>query len=261
MEILVLNYTERCNSRCATCNIWTKKDPKTLPLDLIERALSSSKLAGLHNLYLTGGEPYLLDECVEIARIFARTHPGASISGATNALEPKEYALRILAMREAGAPVTPSISINGRPNVHDASRGAPGSYGNCLILATIFRNEGIPYNLAYLDYGQDQADRDHVYELAAEQGVAVVDTRRRYSARYNQAYKPDPAFSFECRAASALCCINPDGLVTACEEDRLDLVIGDLYQEEIDAMDFESVAEFVRSGGCRPCSMGCFEGK
>lgn len=261
MEILVLNYTERCNSRCTTCDIWRIREPKTLSLADITRILSSQRMAGLRNLYMTGGEPFLADECVGIAEILARTHPGATISGATNCLEPDAYLRRMIRIGLAGVLVVPSISLNGRPDVHDATRGLPGNYEACMRMRYLLTTYRIPYNIAYLQCGQELEDRDHVYALAREWGVAVVETRQRFSRRLNTPHRPDPVFSFACRAPVDICCVWPNGDVTACEEDDPKLYIGNIHTQSLDEMDFDAVAAYVAAGNCRPCTMGCFEGK
>lgn len=260
MDTLILNFTESCNSRCATCGIWRLREPKTLPLDLIEEVLASSYTKGLHNVYLTGGEPYLDAQCVGIARLVAAYHPFCFISGASNGLEPTNYLRRIQRMRRY-VQVIPSVSLNGRPETHDTSRGIQGSYNRCLLLMKMFSHWSIPFNLAYLDFDQGWEDWEHVNRLAGEFGVEVVVTRKRGSARYATPYRPDPSFDFACRAPLEIACIWPSGDVTACEEDNPDLLIGNLYEQSLDEMDFDSVARYVRAGNCRPCSMGCFEGK
>jgi sulfatase maturation enzyme AslB (radical SAM superfamily) len=264
MDILVLNYTEACNSQCATCDLWRVKDPKTLPLNVIERALSSARMKGLTNLYLTGGEPFLTEECVGIAQILARTHPGATISGATNALQPERYLRHMLAMRDAGVTLTLSISLNGAEEFHDDSRGTPGSHDNCLMLAGMMTAERIFFNFAYLDCRQGPEHFVYVEQLAQRYGTSVVVTHERNSDRYahDTSVGIVPATrDFACRCPNDICCVWPDGDVTACEEDDPELVIGNLYEETLDEMDFDTVAAYVAAGNCRPCTMGCFEGK
>ncbi|MCP4534768.1 MAG: radical SAM protein, partial [Delftia sp.] len=64
---LTLSLTYRCNSRCATCNVW-KREADELTLDEWERVLRSLG----HTPYwitVSGGEPLLRPDAVEIIRL------------------------------------------------------------------------------------------------------------------------------------------------------------------------------------------------
>lgn len=256
--ILILNYSEQCNSRCTTCSIWRNRSPRVLPMPVIRRVLAARKVRQAGNIYLTGGEPYLTDQCVEIARAVVEAGIPASISGATNALEPEAYTRRLAMMRDAGTVVTPSVSLNGDKETHDRTRGVPGNYDLALRMMELLAAGGFAWNVAFLRGPETEEARDHVYEVAARFGVGVVETVQRQSRRYGN-YAPRPGlYRFNCPAPYGLFAVWPDGSVTACEEDDPRLTIGNIYEEDLDEMDFDGVGEYVRSGGCQPCTMSCY---
>ena len=49
--------TERCNSRCKTCGIWKKKNPKNMSVELFKKIINGVP-KGVH-INITGGEPLL----------------------------------------------------------------------------------------------------------------------------------------------------------------------------------------------------------
>lgn len=261
MRDLILNYTERCNSRCATCNVWAIRSPKTLPMDVIRRLFVAKRLDGCTNLYLTGGEPFLLDQCVDIARAWAAAFPGAQISGATNALSPYAYLERIQAMAKY-APVVPSVSVNGPRDIHDNTRGVAGSYLKAIQMMELLKAAAIPFNLAYLNTRSDNSEDAwaHVELLARHYGVGIVVTDQRWALRYhNHAEHPLEYDGFDCPAMRDMLTVWPDGRVTACEQDDAWLEAGNLYEHDLDHLPgWAAVEDYVNDRQCQPCSMLCF---
>lgn len=261
MREVILNFTEQCNGRCTTCDLWRIEEPKTLPTELVEQALASSALKGLEVVYLTGGEPFMADQCIDIAAAIKRHHPSAIITGATNALDPFAYARRIGQIRYGlYMRLRPSVSLNGGPEWHDHTRGVPGSYDNARNMMAILRQMRCRFDVAYLDMGR-VAEYEHVCEIAKSWNVPVGVTRQRCSARYGQAPEAHERFVFPCQAPHAIICIWPDGRVTACEEDDPELILGNLYGTPLEDMAWDHVSAYVGAGSCQPCTMTCFAGK
>jgi len=261
MRELILNYTERCNGRCTTCHIWKLKKPRMLQIGVIKRLFASKRLADLRNVYLTGGEPFLTNMCIQIADILAKNHPRAMITGATNALRPPEYLTRMLRIREL-VPIMPSVSVNGDEALHDRTRGIKGSYRLCLLMMDLLQEHGIPFDIAFLRTPETtEDDIRKVQKLAHFYGVNVGTTLPRTGTRYNTPYDSEAHLNFTCPALKDICVIWPDGRVTACEEDKPGLEVGNLYDEDFDDMEISGARELIEDGMCRPCSMLCFKGR
>jgi MoaA/NifB/PqqE/SkfB family radical SAM enzyme len=96
---LFLDYavTWRCNARCIMCDTWQAcKDldtpmPGELSLEdwrfMLKR--DAEFLAGLKKIGLTGGEPFLRKDMVELIRLFHEHLPKARISVVSNGLMTK----------------------------------------------------------------------------------------------------------------------------------------------------------------------------
>ena len=65
--------TRRCNYRCEMCNVWTHGDQsKELPTTEYEKIANVLRQLGIPLVVITGGEPTLRSDLVEIVRIFAK---------------------------------------------------------------------------------------------------------------------------------------------------------------------------------------------
>ena len=127
--------TYRCNSRCSTCNIWSRDAGNELSLSEIRDFLSSNRklLGSVTSVQLTGGEPFLRSDLCEIAKVFWGELPGCSIWVATNGLLPEVIEVetrRMLRCRKGPLGVT--VSLDGVGATHDAQRGVVGGY-DCTI--------------------------------------------------------------------------------------------------------------------------------
>lgn len=69
---MTFSVTNKCNSRCKTCNIWRApvKGLEELSLDEIESTFKS--MDPLYFLNISGGEPFLREDLAEIIRLAKR---------------------------------------------------------------------------------------------------------------------------------------------------------------------------------------------
>lgn len=83
---LTLSPSPRCNSRCLTCNIWMKRENE-LMLDEWDRVLKSLGRAP-YWFTISGGEPFLFKEIVELCQlVYQHCRPGI-INIPTNSILP-----------------------------------------------------------------------------------------------------------------------------------------------------------------------------
>ncbi|MBN1896244.1 MAG: radical SAM protein [Candidatus Aenigmarchaeota archaeon] len=66
--LCVYDVTTRCNSRCAMCSIWKRRE-KEMPLKDIKKVFSDLKRFGIHTLFLQGGEPLVRRDVFEVVKI------------------------------------------------------------------------------------------------------------------------------------------------------------------------------------------------
>ena len=135
-QYLILFVTSRCNARCRMCFNWRALDERKGRDDLrIEeiRAIARS-LPGLIQLTLSGGEPFLRDDLVEIVEAFCTYSHVRQLTLPTNAILTDRIAETVPAIlrRFPGLNVGLDLSIDAIGEDHDAIRAAPGAYAQVL---------------------------------------------------------------------------------------------------------------------------------
>lgn len=183
-EIDHINFaiTYICNSRCKHCNIWMKykEDPKAvqkeLKLQQIKETFDRSQyLENLKTISLTGGEPFLRNDFVDICGFFIHRYPKAKIVIPTNAVN---INLVITKLEEIVKTYNPkniyiSISLDGIGVTHDEIRGVPGDYNRVLELIELIKksfpaiNQGISFTITKHNY----KDLLSIYEFTKEMSI------------------------------------------------------------------------------------------
>lgn len=129
-----LNFaiTYRCNSRCTICNIWREKSENELSLDEIEKI--TEKIDFIHWVRLTGGEPFLRKDYVQIVKVFKKNLPDLFIlTTPTNGLTPDlilEKVKQVLRFFDKRYVIT--VSLDGPPKINDKIRGVKGSWNKAI---------------------------------------------------------------------------------------------------------------------------------
>ncbi|MCD6530087.1 radical SAM protein [Candidatus Bathyarchaeota archaeon] len=113
--------TEECNSRCSFCNVWKTSNPKTIELETIKQVFSSSFLDGLRWFQLTGGEPFLHGQLVEIVKYLSYRFGNPKIWIPTNGLATETIIRQTKQMLEYNIGIT--VSVDGKPQTHNKLRG------------------------------------------------------------------------------------------------------------------------------------------
>lgn len=125
---LTISPSYRCNSRCATCNVYKKKGDE---LSVKEWARVFSGL-GRAPFWVTisGGEPFLNRNLVEITKLCSEICKPAIINIPTNGLLTARVteAVRQIATQCNDVALVINLSIDGVGEDHDAIRGVPGGY-------------------------------------------------------------------------------------------------------------------------------------
>lgn len=131
-----LNFaiTYRCNSRCKFCSIWKIKKRKELTLEEIEKIAKNSRF--IQWLRLTGGEPFLRKDYLEILRSFYNNCTGLYlVSTPTNAIASNiSYKTIKKVLEFFDGKYIISISLDGDEKTHDYLRGIKGNWKNAINL-------------------------------------------------------------------------------------------------------------------------------
>ncbi len=130
---LTFSISYWCNSRCLTCNIWQIRPKGELTLDEIkEFAKANSQFKWIE---ITGGEPFMRGDVVEIVKAFKENCKDLYIvTIPTNSLINHDVVLRkIEEILDTGLPrLSVTVSLDGDRELHDMIRGVPGNYDKCI---------------------------------------------------------------------------------------------------------------------------------
>ncbi len=124
-----LNFaiTYKCNSRCKTCNIWKIKSENELTLKEIEKLTENIKF--IYWIRLTGGEPFLRNDYVEIVKILDKNLNLYLLTTPTNSLSPDliyENIKNVLKFFRKRYII--SVSLDGTQKIHENIKGIKGSW-------------------------------------------------------------------------------------------------------------------------------------
>lgn len=141
--VLSLAVTGRCNSHCVMCNIWksARDNPDIEKLELprqnIIDILSTSLFSELIELDLTGGEPHLRDDLVDIVLGIINLKQSylprlRSIIITSNGFLPQRvisnYKAILSSLRGADIDLVSVNSLDGIGDTHDRIRGTAGAF-------------------------------------------------------------------------------------------------------------------------------------
>lgn len=125
--------TYRCNAKCHMCNTWQfPTDPtKEIGVEVYE------KLPKLKTINVTGGEPFLRDDLVDIIAVLKSKSDRLVIS--SNGY----YTEKILDLFKKHPDIGIRISIEGLPEANDELRGIPGGFDHGIRTLVELNHMGI----------------------------------------------------------------------------------------------------------------------
>ena len=141
---LTFSVTNLCQSRCRTCGIWRlyREQPERLQEELslaeIERIFRS--MGHVYVFNLSGGEPFLRKDLVQIVELACRHLSPGIIHIPTNALAPELVLKRVRGIIEVLKAHCPGVRLTIKPSLdhigskHDAIRGVKGNFDKVIRL-------------------------------------------------------------------------------------------------------------------------------
>ncbi len=151
---ITFSITYRCQSRCLTCNIWEKKPVNELTIEEV-RAFAK-KNDYFKWVEITGGEPFLNSDIVEIVKAFAESSKGLFIlTMPTNSLCSQEMVVQKLRqILSLGIPkVSITLSLDGNRQLHDKIRGIPGNFDKVMSMARRLKELQKEYRNLFFVFG------------------------------------------------------------------------------------------------------------
>ncbi|MFW6014545.1 MAG: radical SAM protein [Candidatus Nanoarchaeia archaeon] len=128
---LIYHLTNQCNSRCIMCNIWQKKADGELTTEQIGRILGSKTFSKLRWINLTGGEPMLRKDVVDVVKILNTLPKLEGIAIPSNGFATDlvvRRAKEMLASLDKNKFLSITLSIDGFAQTHEKIRGVKDAY-------------------------------------------------------------------------------------------------------------------------------------
>lgn len=177
---LVHFVTNRCNARCSFCFIDFDAPGAfdgEMTLAEIEQ-VTRSVGPQLQNVNLTGGEPFLRKEMLDIARLWFRNTQIQSIFVTSNGYFTDRMVAfaRTLTAEFPGRKVIFSLSVDHFAAEHDRIRKVPGLFERCLASYHALREiPGVQANLSITFSHENHAVVDALYDhLLGDHGVRAL---------------------------------------------------------------------------------------
>ena len=132
-EVLVFYVLDTCNLRCNHCFYWKEVDNplEAHSLEQVEKLAKSFK-EPLQLLTLTGGEPFLRKDIVDVVHLFVKYTHVKRVHVASNGFTPEMITQKVKDMLAicGDTRITLQFSIDGFEELHDRLRGRVGSFKN-----------------------------------------------------------------------------------------------------------------------------------
>ena len=130
---LIFFVTSHCHLRCKHCFNW-KNLQRSSDLSLAEIVALARSVPTLKNLMISGGEPFLRQDIVEICQAFARHCRLDMIDIPTSGTLVEKTLSDVELILQAISPATLSIgiSLDGMKEYHDDNRGVPGTFDKAV---------------------------------------------------------------------------------------------------------------------------------
>lgn len=174
--LVALNLTRRCNLRCAHCYLdaGTLRDGGAHELATSEVCSLLDQIAALGPetmVVLTGGEPLLRPDILEIAR-HASGLDLMTVMG-TNGMLLSDA--RVAALQEAGVWAV-GISVDSLDAAyHDGFRGAPGAWAKTMAGLDACRRAGLMFQVHFSVTNDNAHELEQMIEFCRSSGAAVLN--------------------------------------------------------------------------------------
>jgi len=176
----VVAITYRCDSRCNMCNIWKLPPGDEMRPDEYGRLPST-----LRDINLTGGEPFLRDDIVEIVGLVNERCRGPRFVISTNGFQRRRIVHAAPGLMKIGRNVGLAVSIDGIGETHDRIRGVEGGFKKTM--ETLGQLKKLGYRNVRVAFTAQRANVQHlgaVYDLSRQFGYQFTSSVAQNSEFY-----------------------------------------------------------------------------
>lgn len=178
----VLGITYQCNSRCVMCNIWKDQSKPTISVDEYKKLPAT-----LRYVNISGGEPFLNPNIVEIVKIVSETCPKANIVISSNGFATELIISKMKEILKINPDIGVSLSLDGVGEKHEEVRRIPNGFQK--VMNTLKELQGLGITNLRLGFTAGDYNIEHlskVYELSKQLGVQMTLAAVHNSESYFQ---------------------------------------------------------------------------
>lgn len=179
---LHLELTHRCNLKCVMCHHWEMPfdDPSSVAREMNFETIrklveNSEKLKDVEMIVLSGGEPMLRPDIVEIAALLVRHYPKASLGILANFWNTELLRRRLTALQAKGvSKLWLGSSLDGVGATHDKIRGQKGAFEGLLKSIAMMRSEfpQIPFSFSFTITPKNYNQLWPTYQFVTGEGIS-----------------------------------------------------------------------------------------
>jgi len=158
----VIAVTYKCNSKCSMCNIW-KESPKN---ELAPEKFSKIP-AGLKDINITGGEPFLRNDLVEIIENINSVNPKARLIFSSNGFATEKIVYFMKKIKKINPNTGIGISLDGIDEMHSKLRGIDNAYSKVISTIIDLKKAGIKdIRIGFTGSNQNIQHLSKIYDIA-----------------------------------------------------------------------------------------------
>ncbi len=176
--------THRCNARCVMCGIWKEHTTATDDLSPAQLAtiLRDPLFSRLQFVGMSGGEPFLRNDLLELIRVILEKRPRLKrFSLTTNGLLHRRIAdtlPRIVDLsEETGVLLDVSLSVHGLDATQDAVYGVPGAFDRLQrsleVVHRLHEHGRLSYSFNSVLLASNLNRAEELLEWGSERGIPV----------------------------------------------------------------------------------------
>lgn len=179
-----LEVTNRCNASCSYCYI-SDKNSLEIPLNKMYTVLDKLTEAGIATLAITGGEPFIREDILDILR-YCIKKDFWHITIMTNGALITEHQIDFLIRHKEYISSLQFPLFSRHPAVHDKYLGVDGALLHMLSVAEKLKREGIYIHLAYNMMDFNIGEFKETYSLYRDQGYDMRTGIIKIKTKENQ---------------------------------------------------------------------------
>ena len=163
----VLAITYKCNSRCTMCDIWKIREHHDIPPEMYLKLPKT-----LRTINISGGEPFLNPDIIEIIKNVKRACPKAQLIISSNGFLSEFIQEKMKKIKEVDPNIGVAISIDGLSEMQLKIRGIPQGFEKNMCTIQLLKEIGVTnLRIAFTATPENIGDFHKVYELARDLGV------------------------------------------------------------------------------------------